>query len=86
MITEIFGTGFKREKTGKAVAKFQLLKTNVAAGESAAVKSSVQIKNPKLWGPAPTQTPNLYIAVIQHFAQKLGKQLMHHETEQHPTC
>jgi beta-galactosidase len=63
LITEIFELDSRGKKTGKAVAKFRLLKTTVAAGESAAMKSSVQIKNPKLWGPAPIQTPNLYVAV-----------------------
>jgi beta-galactosidase len=63
LITEIFELDSKGKKTGNPVVKFQPLKTTVAAGESAAMKSSVQIKNPKLWGPAPTQTPNLYIAV-----------------------
>jgi len=50
-------------KSGNSVASFSTLNSNVAAGESARVEGSVNIKKPKLWGPPPTQKPNLYVAV-----------------------
>ena len=63
VITAVFELDSKRKRTGKPVANFQLLKTTIAAGVSATTRSSVQIKKPKLWGPAPTQTSNLYLAL-----------------------
>ncbi|TNF43060.1 MAG: glycoside hydrolase family 2 protein, partial [Bacteroidetes bacterium] len=78
LITEIFELNTTGKNAGKSVAKFQLLKITIAAGESAEVKSSVQIKNPKLWGPAPTQIPNLYAAVTT--LMQNGKTIDEYET------
>ncbi len=61
--TEIFALDADGNKAGEAVAAFAPLKTSVAAGKSAKVESSVTLKNPNLWGPPPTQTPNRYVAV-----------------------
>lgn len=61
--TEIFAVDADGNKTGDAVAAFAPLKTSVAAGGSAKVEGAVILKNPKLWGPPPTQTPNRYVAV-----------------------
>ncbi|MDZ7310691.1 MAG: DUF4982 domain-containing protein [candidate division KSB1 bacterium] len=63
VITQIFALNAEGNKTGDAVATFNPLKTTVAAGKSAKVKGSVTLKNPRLWGPPPTQTPNRYVAV-----------------------
>lgn len=49
--------------TNKAVATFNPLKISVATGKSAKVEGSVILKNPRLWGPPPTQPPNRYVAV-----------------------
>ena len=78
LVTEIFELDSKGKKAVKPVAKFQVLKTTVAANESAKVESSVQVKNPKLWGPAPTQTPNLYLAVTT--LMQNGKTIDEYET------
>ena len=61
--TQIYALDSKGNKKGKAVACFATSNIKIIAGESAVVESSVNIKNPKLWGPKPTQTPNLYLAV-----------------------
>jgi beta-galactosidase len=45
------------------VATFPEAKIQVTAHTKQSVQSSVTISNPKLWGPPPTQTPNLYKAV-----------------------
>jgi len=50
-------------KSGNSVASFSALNSKVATGESAKVEGTVTIKNPKLWGPPPTQKPNRYVAV-----------------------
>jgi beta-galactosidase len=62
-ITQIFVLNADGNKTGDAVATFEPLRRMVAAGEETKVEGSVTLKNPRLWGPPPTQTPNLYVAV-----------------------
>jgi beta-galactosidase len=62
-ITQIFPLDEDGSKTGDAAATLSPLKTPVTAGQSAKVESSVTLKNPKLWGPPPTQVPNIYVAV-----------------------
>ncbi|HUW91979.1 MAG TPA: beta-galactosidase GalB [Bacteroidales bacterium] len=61
--TLVYALDDEGKMNSDAVVRFSPLETNVAAGESAKVKSSVKIKNPKLWGPPPTQKPNRYVAV-----------------------
>ena len=61
--TKIFVLDANGIKSGKAVASFSPSKVQVNPGESGKAESSVTIKNPRLWGPRPTQTPNLYVAV-----------------------
>lgn len=61
--TSVFALDSGGNITGDAVAYFEPVKTPVTAGHSVAVKSSVTVNNPRLWGPPPTQTPHLYAAV-----------------------
>jgi beta-galactosidase len=63
VITRVYAIDAKGNKTLNSVGDFTTLKATVAAGGNANVRSSVAIKNPKLWGPPPTQSPNLYVAV-----------------------
>lgn len=53
--------------TGKAVgsakAKFSQSSVTVASGSKQVLNGTVNISNPKLWGPPPKQTPNRYVAV-----------------------
>ncbi|KAI0857255.1 glycoside hydrolase family 2 protein [Xylaria cubensis] len=49
--------------TGQAVATFPAKSISIAKGTTQSVNDSVAINNPQLWGPAPTQKPNLYVAV-----------------------
>ncbi|TRX89963.1 hypothetical protein FHL15_009064 [Xylaria flabelliformis] len=49
--------------TGQAVATFPAKSISIAKGATQSVNDSVAINNPQLWGPAPTQKPNLYVAV-----------------------
>lgn len=55
------------QSTGTAgtavVASFQPTTVSVNAGAKESVSGSVTISNPRLWGPPPAQTPNLYVAV-----------------------
>ncbi|KAK0648294.1 glycoside hydrolase family 2 protein [Cercophora newfieldiana] len=55
-------------KTGKAaekVAEFESRSVTIQAGQTQNVTSSASLLNPRLWGPPPTQTPNLYVAVTR---------------------
>lgn len=62
-VTQIYALDANGNKSGSAVAAFPALKTNITAGGNGKVSGSIVLKNPKLWGPRPTQTPNLYLAV-----------------------
>lgn len=62
-ITQIYALDPKDHPMGRAVASFPILKSKVMAGESVQLEDAVMLKNPKLWGPPPTQHPNLYVAV-----------------------
>jgi len=63
VITIIYALNAKGNKIGKPIGNFTTLNSRIVAGGSAKVNGSVSIKNPKLWGPPPTQSPNLYVAV-----------------------
>lgn len=63
VITQLFALDENGKKAGDAITSFQPLKANVEAGNSASLKSSVVLKNPRLWGAPPTQTPHRYVAV-----------------------
>jgi beta-galactosidase len=62
--TSVFELDKKGGKSAKPVAVFESLKMQLQVGESVSGEHSVKIENPKLWGPPPTQQPNLYVAVI----------------------
>ncbi|KAB5542544.1 glycoside hydrolase superfamily [Coniochaeta sp. 2T2.1] len=50
---------------GEIVARFPNTTLSVEAGKSKAVNASVTLQSPQLWGPTPTQKPNMYIAVTR---------------------
>jgi beta-galactosidase len=62
-VTQIYTLDTEGNKTGDAIADFEPLTASVAAGQSDKVEASIILENPRLWGPPPTQTPNLYVAV-----------------------
>lgn len=61
--TLIFALDANGNKVERVVASFEPQKAKLISGESNNLKASVVIPNPKLWGPPPTQQPNLYLAV-----------------------
>ncbi|HEY5470657.1 MAG TPA: hypothetical protein VIK07_09045 [Bacteroidales bacterium] len=63
VITLIYLLDSKGNKVGDAVDSIRTLKTKIVAGASTKIKDSIFLKNPKLWGPLPSQRPNLYLAV-----------------------
>lgn len=62
-ITRVFKLNKTGSTIGNAVAVFKPVETSVAAEKIAKIENSVIINNPRLWGPPPTQVPNLYLAV-----------------------
>ena len=50
---------------GSGVATLSKASATVAAGGKAVVSASATVANPKLWGPKPNQTPNLYVAITK---------------------
>ena len=66
------------EKTGEAVARFLINRTKIAAGTSTRLSGSFGIESPKLWGPSPTQQPNLYVA--ETIVKTNGKKTDNYET------
>ncbi|MDD5454633.1 MAG: beta-galactosidase GalB [Candidatus Ratteibacteria bacterium] len=79
IITKIFTLNSEGEKTKNIVAEFGQIKTKIAASKASKIKSSVILKNPKLWGPPPTQIPNRYIAVTSLYRNE--KQIDQYETK-----
>lgn len=67
VVTKIFAVDANGSKTGGVMASFEPLKSSVAAGKKTKVVGSVVLKNPKVWGPPPTQVPNRYLAVTTIF-------------------
>jgi beta-galactosidase len=61
--TEIFPLAANGAKAGESVAPIAPTEATIAAGQSVALKGSVALANPKLWGPLPQQQPNRYVAV-----------------------
>ncbi|HKO80703.1 MAG TPA: beta-galactosidase GalB, partial [Chitinophagaceae bacterium] len=77
-VTEVYALNDKLEKVGKKVATFPTSVSTIQAGKKLKVENSVVIKNPLLWGPVPSQKPNLYVAVTRLQAQ--GKIIDEYET------
>jgi beta-galactosidase len=63
VISQIFELNADGNRNSNAVAAFEPIKALVVAGQSTKVEGRVDLNSPKLWGPPPTQTPNLYIVL-----------------------
>ncbi len=63
VVTRIYALDAEGRRTSEAVASIEPVESTVAARSSAEVQSSIAIANPQLWGPPPSQRPNLYVAV-----------------------
>ncbi|WP_053978011.1 beta-galactosidase GalB [Mangrovimonas xylaniphaga] len=69
VVTEIYPleNGFKR--LGLRAASIKKNNIILNSNSQTTIKGSAVIKSPKLWGPPPTQTPNLYKAITTIHAQ-----------------
>ncbi|KAH8650699.1 glycoside hydrolase family 2 protein [Ilyonectria robusta] len=70
----------KKGQPDKKVADFPRATVKVDADGKKATRKSVKIKHPKLWGPPPTQTPNLYAAVTKIYNTH-GKEIDSYTTQ-----
>ncbi len=78
VVTSIYAVDAKGNRIGKAVGTSANIKTTAAAFGYTKVQRSISLKNPKLWGPPPTQKPNLYVAVTT--VNQNGKRVDTYET------
>ena len=62
-ITEVFELDANGAKHGAAVARIEGGRARLAASASRTLTASTTLKQPRLWGPPPTQQPNRYVAV-----------------------
>ncbi|HEX6849672.1 MAG TPA: beta-galactosidase GalB, partial [Chitinophagaceae bacterium] len=63
--TEVFLWDNKLNKIGKKVTAFPKSTQNLQKGKKVKMQSSVVLDKPMLWGPLPSQKPNLYVAVTR---------------------
>ncbi len=64
VLTEVYSLDGQLRRI-KKVAAFPGSVATIAAKEKQQVENSVIIRNPLLWGPPPSQKPNLYVAVTR---------------------
>ncbi|MFW5656246.1 MAG: beta-galactosidase GalB [Bacteroidota bacterium] len=62
-VTNIYALDENGNRLDETVASFDPVEVTVPAGDQGQVKGSASLDNPRLWGPFPTQTPNMYVAV-----------------------
>lgn len=79
IITSIYAIDGRGIKGNKPVLTFSKIKTMVVAGKNEVVKGTAVLKKPRLWGPPPTQQPNLYVAVTNLVQQ--GRVIDTYETQ-----
>lgn len=79
VITQIFELNPDGERTGNAVSEFEPIETKIVVHKKNKVESSIILANPKLWGPPPTQVPNMYVAVTTLYKDE--KQIDQYETK-----
>src|SRR5690606_26750774 len=63
---------------GEAVARIPSIGFDIVAGGNTRATSRARIANPRLWGPPPTQRPNLYLAVTT--VRQDGRVVDRHDT------
>lgn len=77
VVTEVYAVNDKFIKTEK-VASHSGSVVTVSAGQKRKIDISASIRNPLLWGPPPSQKPNLYVALTHLYAN--GKPIDEYET------
>lgn len=68
--TQVYELDSATGQKGRRVAAFPGQKITISNDETAQVNGSVTIRHPRLWGPPPSQSPNMYLAVTQLWRAK----------------
>lgn len=64
LVTEIYEVDSSTGKaTGDAKAQIKSISASIPGGTKQVLNGTTELSSPKLWGPAPEQTPNQYIAI-----------------------
>ncbi|CAG9989302.1 unnamed protein product [Clonostachys byssicola] len=79
IITDIYEFDAGSEKRGKPVASFEKTTVTVQSNSRESITVKTEVLQPKLWGPPPTQSPNLYLAVTR--LVESGKDIDSYDTE-----
>lgn len=79
VVTEVYVLNSISGERGKKVAKFPKSSVKVKPGQKKSVSKSIKVRSPQLWGPPPTQTPNMYVAVT--ILHQKGKVIDSYETK-----
>jgi beta-galactosidase len=79
VVTEVFALIDQFKRTESRIAAFPNSSVQVLPGQKQQVENSVIIKKPLLWGPPPSQKPNLYLAVTRLYSN--GKLVDEYETQ-----
>lgn len=82
IVTEIFETDAKtHQRQRKSITKTSSQRFRLSSGSQKTMNNSVTIDRPSLWGPPPTQRPNLYVAVTSLYSGDGSQLLDTYETE-----
>ncbi|KAK4655449.1 hypothetical protein QC762_302620 [Podospora pseudocomata] len=73
VVTDIHSYDAVSGKAGAKIGGFSNTTVNVSPGSIASVNASATVRNPKLWGPRPTQEPNMHVAITRLY---VGDQLV----------
>jgi beta-galactosidase len=79
VITSIYALDAGFNPTGKPIARFSKTVVTLKPGEKQKIAHVTTISNPLLWGPPPSQKPNLYVAVTHLIID--GKTVDEYKTE-----
>jgi beta-galactosidase len=78
VVTEVYAWNSHLDKKGKKAVDFPKSNLKIPASKKIRIENSAIIKNPLLWGPPPSQQPNLYVAVTRLYEN--GKLMDEYET------
>jgi beta-galactosidase len=65
VITEVYSLDSDGSQSSRPVGSFPSTEGLIGKGGSTTLKAQTRVRDPLLWGPAPTQEPNLYLAVTK---------------------
>ncbi|WP_233632507.1 beta-galactosidase GalB [Parapedobacter sp. ISTM3] len=77
-VTEVYVLNSLSNRAENSVGTFPRSTITAPKGEKVIIEQSLFLKNPKLWGPPPTQRPNLYVAITRLYSG--GKLIDEYET------